>query len=62
MAPQAQPPVCRLMDYGRFRFDERKREGESRRRQASTRLKQMNFRPKALCSTSKRRPCSGHSS
>ncbi|MHB8508899.1 MAG: translation initiation factor IF-3 [Candidatus Dormibacteria bacterium] len=46
VAPQAQPPVCRLMDYGRFRFDARKREGESRRRQASTRLKQMNFRPK----------------
>ena len=46
VAPQAQPPVCRLLDYGRFRFDARKREQESRRRQASTRLKQMNFRPK----------------
>src|SRR5258708_32060149 len=34
------------MDYGRFRFDARKREQESRRKQASTRLKQMNFRPK----------------
>jgi translation initiation factor IF-3 len=34
------------MDYGRFRFDARKREQESRRRQAGTRLKQMNFRPK----------------
>lgn len=46
VAPQANPPVCRLMDYGRFRFDARKREQESRRKQASTRLKQMNFRPK----------------
>lgn len=46
VAPQANPPVCRLMDYGRFRFDARKREQESRRRQAGTRLKQMNFRPK----------------
>jgi len=46
VAPQASPPVCRLMDYGRFRFDARKREQESRRRQAGTRLKQMNFRPK----------------
>jgi translation initiation factor IF-3 len=46
VAPQASPPVCRLMDYGRFRFDARKREQESRRKQASTRLKQMNFRPK----------------
>jgi len=46
MAPQANPPVCRLMDYGRFRFDARKKEQEARRRQAGTRLKQMNFRPK----------------
>jgi translation initiation factor IF-3 len=46
VAPQAQPPVCRLMDYGRFRFDARKKEVESRRRQAGNRLKQMNFRPK----------------
>ncbi|GAC1333833.1 MAG: hypothetical protein NVSMB17_14710 [Candidatus Dormibacteria bacterium] len=29
VAPQASPPVCRLMDYGRFRFDARKRETES---------------------------------
>jgi translation initiation factor IF-3 len=34
------------MDYGRFRFDARKKEAESRRHQAGTRLKQMNFRPK----------------
>jgi translation initiation factor IF-3 len=46
VAPQASPPVCRLMDYGRFRFDARKKEQEARRRQAGTRLKQMNFRPK----------------
>jgi translation initiation factor IF-3 len=46
VAPQANPPVCRLMDYGRFRFDARKKEAESRRHQAGTRLKQMNFRPK----------------
>jgi translation initiation factor IF-3 len=46
VAPQANPPVCRLMDYGRFRFDARKREQESRRKQAGSRLKQMNFRPK----------------
>lgn len=46
VAPQANPPVCRLMDYGRFRFDARKKEAESRRHQAGSRLKQMNFRPK----------------
>jgi len=46
VAPQASPPVCRLMDYGRFRFDAQKREQESKRRQAGSRLKQMNMRPK----------------
>jgi len=46
VAPQANPPVCRLMDYGRFRFDARKREAESRKKQGGNRLKQMNFRPK----------------
>jgi translation initiation factor IF-3 len=46
VAPQANPPVCRLMDYGRFRFDARKRESESKRKQAGGRMKQMNFRPK----------------
>jgi translation initiation factor IF-3 len=34
------------MDYGRFRFDARKREQESKRKQAGGRMKQMNFRPK----------------
>ena len=43
VAPQASPPVCRLMDYGRFRFDAQKREQESK---AGSRLKQMNMRPK----------------
>jgi translation initiation factor IF-3 len=46
VAPQAQPPVCRFMDYGRFRFDAHKREQESRRKQAGGKMKQMNFRPK----------------
>ena len=46
VAPQASPPVCRLMDYGRFRFDARKRETESKRKQAGGKMKQMNFRPK----------------
>ncbi len=46
VAPQASPPVCRFMDYGRFRFDAHKREQESRRKQAGGKMKQMNFRPK----------------
>lgn len=46
VAPQAQPPVCRLMDYGRFKFDALKREKESRREHNVTALKEMKLRPK----------------
>ena len=46
VAPQAQPPVCRLMDYGRFKFEALKREKEARREHNSTRLKEMKLRPK----------------
>ncbi len=46
VAPQAQPPVCRLMDYGRFKFDALKREKESRREHSVTTLKEMKLRPK----------------
>lgn len=43
---QASPPVCRLMDYGRFRFDSLKKERDARRRQSNARLKEMKLRPK----------------
>lgn len=46
VAPQAQPPVCRLMDYGRYKFDALKREKEARREHNATRLKEMKLRPK----------------
>jgi len=46
VAPQAQPPVCRLMDYGRFKFEALKREKESRREHNVVRLKEMKLRPK----------------
>jgi len=46
VAPQASPPVCRLMDYGRFKFDSIKREKEQRRKQNVIKLKEMNLRPK----------------
>jgi len=46
VAPQAQPPVCRLMDYGRFKFESLKREKESRREHNVVRLKEMKLRPK----------------
>ena len=46
VAPQAQPPVCRLMDYGRFKFEALKREKDSRREHNVIRLKEMKLRPK----------------
>lgn len=46
VAPQASPPVCRLMDYGRFKFDSIKREKEQRRKQNVIKLKEMKLRPK----------------
>ncbi len=46
VAPQARPPVCRLMDYGRFKFESIKKDKDQRRRQATTQLKEMKLRPK----------------
>ncbi len=46
VAPQAQPPVCRLMDYGRFKFEALKRDKESRREHNVITVKEMKLRPK----------------
>lgn len=46
VAPQASPPVCRLMDYGRYKFDAIKRAKDQRRKQSTNQLKEMKLRPK----------------
>jgi translation initiation factor IF-3 len=46
VAPQANPPVCRLMDYGRYKFETIKKEKDQRRRQNVIKLKEMKLRPK----------------
>lgn len=46
VAPQASPPVCRLMDYGRYKFEALKHEKEARREHNAVRLKEMKLRPK----------------
>jgi len=46
VAPQANPPVCRLMDYGRYKFETIKREKDQRRKQNVIKLKEMKLRPK----------------
>jgi len=45
IAPQANPPVCRIMDYGKFRFQESKRLHEARRKQKQSQVKEIKFRP-----------------
>jgi translation initiation factor IF-3 len=46
VAPQASPPVCRLMDYGRYKFETIKKEKDQRRKQNVIKLKEMKLRPK----------------
>jgi translation initiation factor IF-3 len=46
VAPMANPPVCRIMDYGKFKFDEAQRAKESRRKTVHVGLKEMKYRPK----------------
>ena len=41
IAPQAQPPVCRIMDYGKYRFEQAKREKEARKNQKTVELKEI---------------------
>lgn len=45
IAPSAAPPVCRLMDYGKFRYQEQKRQQEARAKQKVIQIKEVKFRP-----------------
>jgi translation initiation factor IF-3 len=46
VAPQNDPPVCRIMDYGKFKFDAAQKAKESRRKTVSVGIKEMKYRPK----------------
>ncbi|MEW5958895.1 MAG: translation initiation factor IF-3 [Chloroflexota bacterium] len=46
VAPGAKPPVCRLMDYGKFLYEAQKREREARKSQAKVEIKEIRLRPK----------------
>ena len=46
VAPDARPPVCKLMDYGKFKYENAQKARESRRNQAHTVIKEMKLRPK----------------
>ncbi|MEN8108399.1 MAG: translation initiation factor IF-3 [Pseudomonadota bacterium] len=45
IAPNAEPPVCRIMDYGKFRFEESKKLQTARKKQKQTQVKEIKFRP-----------------
>jgi len=45
IAPQAEPPVCRLMDYGKFKYQEQKRAHEAKAKQKVIQVKEVKFRP-----------------
>ena len=46
VAPAAQPPVCRLLDYGKFRYLQTKKEREGRKTQKTNLLREVRFRPR----------------
>ena len=45
IAPQAKPPVCKIMDYGKYRFDQMKHEKETKKNQKVLTLKEVKLRP-----------------
>jgi translation initiation factor IF-3 len=46
VAPQANPPVCRIMDYGKFKYETAQKAKESRRKTTNVAIKEMKYRPK----------------
>jgi translation initiation factor IF-3 len=46
ISPMASPPVCKIMDYGKFKYEEKKKASESKRAQLVVQLKEVKLRPK----------------
>ena len=46
VAPQAKPPVCRIMDYGKYRYEQSKKAREAKKKQTVIQLKEIKLRPK----------------
>ena len=44
--PNVRPPICKIIDYGKFLYDEKKRKNEVKKKQSRVELKQIKFRPK----------------
>jgi translation initiation factor IF-3 len=45
ISPNAEPPVCKVMDYGKFRFEENKKRHEAKKKQKQIQIKEVKFRP-----------------
>ncbi|WP_084666358.1 translation initiation factor IF-3 [Thermanaeromonas toyohensis] len=45
VAPQARPPVCRIMDFGKYKYEQSKREREARKKQRTVDIKEIKLRP-----------------
>jgi len=45
VSPNSTPPVCRIMDYGKYKYEQKKKAGEARKSQHVTLLKEVKFRP-----------------
>ena len=46
VAPEAEPPVCRVMDFGRYKYQQSKKTAESRKKSTVIEIKEVKFRPK----------------
>ena len=46
IAPKARPPVCRIMDFGKYRYEQQKREKEARKKQKVIAIKEVKLRPR----------------
>jgi translation initiation factor IF-3 len=45
ISPNADPPVCRIMDYGKFKFEQNKKQQEAKKKQKQIQIKEVKFRP-----------------
>jgi len=45
ISPTATPPVCKIMDFGKFKYEQQKRESEARKKQKTIEIKEIKFRP-----------------
>ncbi|MFO7718030.1 MAG: translation initiation factor IF-3 [Thermodesulfobacteriota bacterium] len=46
VSPKARPPVCKIMDYGKYQYEQKKRTQEAKKKQTQVQLKEVKFRPK----------------